>query len=589
MTTDVRYTIGADCSKYERAIERVKSSTRGAGQVVKYAFGAATGVLLGAAAGFSALAVKSLGTADSIHKLNLRLGVSTEALSQYQLVAETSGVEFNTLTMGFQRMQRRISEAAQGTGVASDALKELGLDAQQLNQLQPDAQFEAIADAMAQVGSESDKTRLAMKLFDSGGVALLQTMTGGAAAIRDMRKQADDLGMTLSQQGANDIAAFNDAMAMLKNSTKALAQTTMVKLAPILTDVANWLGANLPKAVQYAIDAYNWLSRTSVRVVSAVTGGLIKFYDLLGKLPGSIGQPYRDAAASLRGFHMDLEDFQAYQLQVMDTSKSLAANINQASGNLNFAQLPGVDESLKNQTKAAQAVAGAEDQQRAEKIQRELDYLNAVQQAELEYDVAKLKHLQEQAAAEYAIQDELERKKADLERRSRDAASNASGQALNSMIAMAQGKNKELFQILKAAAIAKSIVSTYSGAAQALDDYAYPYNLVVAASIIAYGMAQVAKISSTSFNGSGGTSGNTSTGGVNTTVPAGSITGTSTGGTVDTGPVVSSQEESRGTLTINIHGDVWNEDLVDTLVEKINDAADRDVYINQSNYATDLR
>jgi hypothetical protein len=157
------------------------------------------------------------------------------------------------------------------------------------------------------------------------------------------------------------------------------------------------------------------------------------------------------------------------------------------------------------------------------------------------------------------------------------------------MIAMAQSKNKELFNILKAAAIAKSIVSTYSGAAQALDDYAYPYNLVVAASIIAYGMAQVAKISSTSFNGSGGTSGNTSTGGTNTTVPAGSITGTSTGSTVDTGPVVSGQEESRGSLTINIQGDVLNEDYVDTLVEKINEASDRDVYINQTNYATDLR
>jgi hypothetical protein len=584
MTTDVRYTIGADCSKYERAIDRVKSSTNSAGRVVKGAFGAAAVTLLGAAAGFAALAKQSLGVADNIHKLNLRLGVSTEALSQYQLVAETSGVEFNTLTMGFQRMQRRISEAAQGTGVAKDALAELGLSAQQLNQLKPDAQFEAIADAMAQVEGESNKTRLAMKLFDSGGVALLQTMTAGADGIRDMRQQADNLGMTLSQKGADDIAAFNDAMAMLTASTKGLAQTTMVQLAPILTEVANWLGANLPAAVNYAIEAYNWLSKTSVSVVRGVTSGLIGFYAVLGRLPGAIGQPYRDAAASLRDFRADLEAFQAYQLEVMDTSKSIAGNVNGAGGQLDFAQLPGVDERLKSQSKAAQQVAATDEKLRQEKLARELDFLNATQQAELEYDQRKLQHLLEQANAEYEIQDEAERKKAALEKRSQDAAASASGQALDAMLSVAQSKNKQLFQILKAAAIAKSIVSTYSGAAQALDDYAYPYNLVVAASIIAYGMAQVAKISSTSFNGS-----SAGASGTPTSASPGSITNPATGSTVDTGPVVSGQQESGGTLTINIHGDIMNEDFVDSMVEKINEASDRDVYINQSNYARDLR
>ncbi len=147
---------------------------------------------------------------DKIQKLSDRLGISTEALSQYQHVAELSGVSFQTLTMGLQRMVRRISEAANGTGEAKDALKELGLEASALEKLQPDVQFEVLAEALNNVKDSSDRVRLAMKLFDSEGVALLQTMTKGAAGIRQMRQEADALGLTLSRQEADEMAKYND-------------------------------------------------------------------------------------------------------------------------------------------------------------------------------------------------------------------------------------------------------------------------------------------------------------------------------------------------------------------------------------------
>jgi len=71
--------------------------------------------------GLALLKLISLGnnaidSADKIDKLSTRLGASSEALSQYRHVASQSGIEFNTLTMGWQRMTRRVAEAAKGTG-----------------------------------------------------------------------------------------------------------------------------------------------------------------------------------------------------------------------------------------------------------------------------------------------------------------------------------------------------------------------------------------------------------------------------------------------------------------------------------------
>ena len=59
---------------------------------------------------------------DQLQKTNLRIGASTEALSQYSYVAKLSGVEFGQLTNAWRAGARRISEAAEGTGTAVKAL-----------------------------------------------------------------------------------------------------------------------------------------------------------------------------------------------------------------------------------------------------------------------------------------------------------------------------------------------------------------------------------------------------------------------------------------------------------------------------------
>ena len=164
------------------------------------------------------LGKSSIDSADKIDKLSTRLGASSEALSQYRHVASQAGIEFNTLTMGWQRMTRRVAEAAKGTGEAKGALIELGISAKALNKLAPDQQFEALADALQKVENPADRVRLSMKLFDSEGVSLIQTMKGGAAGIREMREEADRLGLTLSEKQTRGAADAKDAIDRLTSS-----------------------------------------------------------------------------------------------------------------------------------------------------------------------------------------------------------------------------------------------------------------------------------------------------------------------------------------------------------------------------------
>ena len=75
-------------------------------------------------------------------------------------------------------------------------------------------------------------------------------------------------------------------------------------------------------------------------------------------------------------------------------------------------------------------------------------------------------------------------------------------------------ENRKMFEIGKAAGIANAVVSTYTGAAKALE-LGWPVGPIAAAAITAKGFAQVSAIRSTSFGGGGGTGAGSNTANVN--------------------------------------------------------------------------
>ena len=192
---------------------------------------------IGATLGIVAMGKSMLSEIDRLQKLSIRLGESTENLSRLKFVSQQSGVSFKTTTMALQRMQRRVAEAAKGTGEAKDALKELGISAEELNKLTIYEQFLVITKSMEGLGSASERTRLAMKLFDSQGVALTQIMDQGAISVQ---KLADETPNIVTQETANNIAEFNDNM-------NVLSQNIQRYVLPVVTSLAKAINSLFPE------------------------------------------------------------------------------------------------------------------------------------------------------------------------------------------------------------------------------------------------------------------------------------------------------------------------------------------------------
>lgn len=234
-------------------------------------------VIGGAAiAAASALVKRQLEVIDSTAKVSDKLGIATESLTAMRIQAELSGVAANTLDMGLQRMVRRVAEAAAGTGEAKNALAELNLNAAALARLSPDKQFAAIADAMSDVESQSDRVRLAFKLFDSEGVALVNTLKGGSAAAAEAAEFTEQWGLAINRVDSAKIEQANDSMTRLSAASEGFWKQLTVRVAPAITGVASELlefSSGFGTAQEQADSAFNAIAR-GAGVVADIGRGL---------------------------------------------------------------------------------------------------------------------------------------------------------------------------------------------------------------------------------------------------------------------------------------------------------------------------
>jgi len=224
--------IGAkdDTRKGVQGARREMASLASTVTAVSAGFLAARAAIRDVGSAIDSLIGSTIRSAGEFQKFEQRLGISASVLSELKFAAELNNIEFNQLSIGMQRATRRIAEASVGTGEAQAAIKELGFEARALNRLPLDQQFEEIAEALFQVESQSDKVRLAFKLFDSEGVGLLQTMTEGKAGLQAYRKEARDLGIAMDDELIKKADDARKAQIRLKAAIVGIANAINTEL-----------------------------------------------------------------------------------------------------------------------------------------------------------------------------------------------------------------------------------------------------------------------------------------------------------------------------------------------------------------------
>lgn len=177
---------------------------------------------------------------DAVGKTADKLGLTTDALQELRVAAESSGLSTSTLDMAMQRFGRRVAEARQGTGEAKAALEEMGIaltysdgTARSLEDV-----LSQVADRLSGVAEQTDRNRLAMKLFDSEGVAMVNMLRGGSQGLQQLRTDAREAGVVIEESLIRGAEDTQNRLDLLSRSIRADLSSSLVRLAPLLETVS---------------------------------------------------------------------------------------------------------------------------------------------------------------------------------------------------------------------------------------------------------------------------------------------------------------------------------------------------------------
>ena len=105
-----------------------------------------------------------------------------------------------------------------------------------------------VADAFARIEDPAERVRLAFKLFDSEGVALVNLLRGGSGAPKEMRERARDLGIVLDEHLVRDAERARTELDTLAQVISANLTRAALEAAPVIADLSSWLADVAGKA-----------------------------------------------------------------------------------------------------------------------------------------------------------------------------------------------------------------------------------------------------------------------------------------------------------------------------------------------------
>lgn len=200
--------------------------------------GASFAVVGGAITAALGVAVKSLANAaDVADDTAKRTGLTVEAVQELGYVAKMTGSNLATVEVALRTMQKGLTDSGTESAAFTSALETLGLSLAALRAMNPQAQFDALSQAIAGVTDPSQRAGLAMTVFGRAGTALLPMLAEGADGIAKLKDEAHKYGYVMSQEVAEAGSNFNDNLDRLKGSLGGLAQQVVAGLLPTLNSL----------------------------------------------------------------------------------------------------------------------------------------------------------------------------------------------------------------------------------------------------------------------------------------------------------------------------------------------------------------
>ena len=206
-------------------------------------------------------------------KLSRETKLSAAALAGLKFAAEQTGGSFDSVKSSIKNMAANIDKG-------DDSLTNLGLSLESLRGMSTEEQFRAVADRLAGISDESQRSAAAVAVFGDSARDLLPLLSTGAAGIAAMQQRAEELGITMSQEDVTAGNALAKVLMIVKEQLRFLYMNLGAAVVPAMTELAQKITTVLAAAIK-------WVKEN--RAIIATVGRVAQYVVYVGTAIAGLG------------------------------------------------------------------------------------------------------------------------------------------------------------------------------------------------------------------------------------------------------------------------------------------------------------
>lgn len=292
-----------DASAFGSALNAVGEKAAVVAEKTKALSAAAAGAL----AGIVGLTYNAAKQADEWDTMSQQIGLSTEAIQKFQYASERVDVDFSTITGAITRMKGNLDST-------SGVWEKIGVQVKDQSGQYRDIEaifFDTIK-ALSQIENETERDTVAMDIFGKKANELAGIIDDGGAALKELGKEAESLGLIISDEDIARMTEYDDLLEGMKAQIKAALVAVAIPAIEALTPIVLKLSEAI-KAIAERLANMNPVVMIIIMMVLALVAAISPVATLIAKITIAV----RGLAAAIPLISTALQTVQASATALM--------------------------------------------------------------------------------------------------------------------------------------------------------------------------------------------------------------------------------------------------------------------------------
>jgi hypothetical protein len=202
------------------------------------------GMFLGAVAGLAKLAHSASEYTDKVMLMSKQTGLSSETLIGMEFAAKAAGSSIDEMRTGLNAFVMKAGQAANIGGASAAVFDRLGVSVKDAGGSLRSTEdiFRDSINAIAGMGSASEKATTAAELFGAKGAKIAAVFAGGTGSLDEWAQKAKEAGIVMDGRALKASADMDRQMADLKLTIRGVVQETGNDLIPAMILIAKAVG-----------------------------------------------------------------------------------------------------------------------------------------------------------------------------------------------------------------------------------------------------------------------------------------------------------------------------------------------------------